>query len=79
MFLDRMFSYTFSSMPLYFSEKLTSIRTDLPQFSLRSPEGTLCYQVRETKEAMASCITDRVLIMIYTWQVQPTLLFLRCS
>lgn len=39
MFLDRMFSYTFSSMPLYFSEKLTSIQTDLPQFSLRSPRG----------------------------------------
>lgn len=37
MFLDRMFSYNFSSMPLYFSEKLMSIQIDLPWFSLRSP------------------------------------------
>lgn len=34
MFLDRMFSYNFSSMPLYFSEKLMSIWIELPQFSL---------------------------------------------
>lgn len=42
MFIDTMFSYSFNSMPLYFSEKLMGIQTGVPQFSLRNRRENSC-------------------------------------
>lgn len=59
MFIDTMFSYSFNSMPLYFSEKLMGIQTGIPQFSLRNQRENSCLTKREGQKGSDGSMDQR--------------------
>lgn len=59
MFIDTMLSYSFNSMPLYFSEKLMGIQTGIPQFSLRSWRENSCLTKREGQKGSDGSMDQR--------------------